>query len=105
MKTYKPNKCRKCGCKDIKIDDCGYSSFNVGWAQCTECGHKLKWNNMGCFPYDDIVRLWNKDKKPKPSKAEKDKETIKRLRKALRFAKKSLTEEVLNRIDEIMKGK
>ena len=30
--------CKKCGSTDIKLYDCGYSSFNCGGGKCQRCG-------------------------------------------------------------------
>ena len=54
------NTCIKCGSKDIKIWDCGYSSFNVGGADCKKCGNKVKLDMCGCFPKNEIIDIWNK---------------------------------------------
>jgi len=60
-KRAKP--CRKCDSKDIKIWDCGYSSFNVGGAKCNNCGHEVKLSPCGCYPRDEIISAWNRDSK------------------------------------------
>ena len=40
--------CVKCGCDDIEIYNCGYSSFNCAGGKCKKCGHKIEtgasWN-------------------------------------------------------------
>ena len=57
MKKIRP--CLECGSTDIKIWDCGYSSFNVGGATCNSCGNKTKLSVCGCFPEGDIITQWN----------------------------------------------
>jgi transcription elongation factor Elf1 len=54
----KINNCIKCGSDDIKVHDCGYSSFNCGGAKCNNCGNEKKVNyNEGI---DDVIDSWNK---------------------------------------------
>jgi hypothetical protein len=54
----KINNCIKCGSDDIKVWDCGYSSFNCGGAKCRKCGNENKVNhNEGI---DDVIDSWNK---------------------------------------------
>ncbi len=75
MKKTRP--CVKCGNKDIKIWDCGYSSFNVGGAKC-KCGNKIRLDICDCFPREDIIKSWN-NRNPIPEKyiAKIEKEIIK----------------------------
>ena len=56
--TKKINNCIKCGSDDIKVYDCGYSSFNCGGAKCKNCGneHKVNYND----DINDVIRSWNK---------------------------------------------
>ena len=51
--------CIKCSSTDITIWDCGYSSFNIGGAECKNCGNKVKCDPCGCFPRDEIIGEWN----------------------------------------------
>ncbi len=54
----KINNCIKCGSDDIRVHDCGYSSFNCGSAKCRNCGNEKKVNyNEGI---DDVIDSWNK---------------------------------------------
>lgn len=51
--------CIKCRSNDIEISDYGYSSFNIAYAKCLNCGneHTL---NCGCFPpVKNTLKLWN----------------------------------------------
>ncbi len=52
-------RCIECGSTDIKIWDCGYSSFNVGGAKCNKCGNETELKCCGCFPEEEIIRSWN----------------------------------------------
>lgn len=49
-----------CPCCDgeIKIRDCGYSSFNIGWAECQSC--KRKWTENYAGDRWSIAKNWNK---------------------------------------------
>jgi len=59
MKSKKINVCVKCGSNDIKISNCGYSSFNAGSGKCNKCGNKRIANN-GSWSNDDwIIAEWN----------------------------------------------
>ena len=33
--------CPKCDSTDLEAQNCGYSSFDVAWVKCRECGLKL----------------------------------------------------------------
>lgn len=59
----RPEPCLRCGSKNIFWSDCGYSSFNCGTAKCGDCGYELKLDNLGCFPENEIRRIWNAQKK------------------------------------------
>lgn len=69
--------CPKCKSTDISPHDCGYSSFNPGWAECNKCGYKVdaigRWVDSN--KDSSIVRGWNKIT---------DQEKINGLRKQLR---------------------
>lgn len=60
MTKTKINLCRECGSDNISVGDCGYSSFNVGWAVCKNCGYEVRVSPCGCFPREDIIRIWNR---------------------------------------------
>ena len=53
----KVNNCIKCGSDDIKVYDCGYSSFNCGSAKCNNCGNEKNVNNNEGT--DAVIRNWN----------------------------------------------
>ena len=54
----KINNCIKCGSDDIKVYDCGYSSFNCGGAKCNNCGNETKVHNNDGI--NDVIESWNK---------------------------------------------
>lgn len=54
----KINNCIKCGSDDIRVYDCGYSSFNCGSAKCRKCGNETKVSNNDGI--DDVIDSWNK---------------------------------------------
>lgn len=82
MKKLK--KCRKCGSSDLKIGDCGYSSFNVGWVTCQKCGHEVKVSPCGCFPEGELIAAWNADKPSVEEQLAAAKKQIRQLKKELR---------------------
>lgn len=49
--------CPCCG-GDVSVGDCGYSSFNPGWAQCSGC--KRKWRFESVDDEWDAGKRWNK---------------------------------------------
>lgn len=52
--------CRICGRTDMKVSDCGYSSFNVGRITC-KCGYEIG-GSCSSDPVqakDDLIRRWN----------------------------------------------
>lgn len=62
MNKPKTNPCIECGGIDIKILNCGYSSFNAGHAKCRGCGREINENNFDDGPSGDLylVKCWNK---------------------------------------------
>lgn len=55
------NKCKKCNCIKIHVDDNKYNDEdNFGWAICTNCGYhvtiKCNWNDK-----KKIIKAWNKE--------------------------------------------
>ena len=51
--------CPKCGCEKIKTGDCGYSSFNPGWAVCEGCGYKVSISICSGASDPAITTAWN----------------------------------------------
>ncbi len=51
--SKKVNNCKKCGNKDVKINNCGYSTFNDGSAKCEKC---KKGDSMN-VKKEDIIKL------------------------------------------------
>lgn len=49
--------CPSCGNKDVRLFDCGYSSFNPGWAKC-KCGYEFKSGYVDSWK--DVVTPWNR---------------------------------------------
>jgi len=83
MPKIKP--CKKCGSKDIKFWDCGYSSFNPGGGECEDCGFKVK-GEAGCLPTDTgLVRIWNNGQRLNDNeKLKLERAKTRKLRKQLR---------------------
>jgi len=76
--------CPKCRSKDIETNDCGYNTYNPGWAMCKKCGHKVK---VSCVkgPNDPaIVAAWNLI--PDSEKLKNERNKSRSLRKQLREA-------------------
>ncbi len=70
--------CKKCGCKEITLWDCGYSSFNPGGGKCNKCGFRVK-DEAGCLPTAKMLEaIWNR------GQGLIDKEKLKILRKQIR---------------------
>lgn len=58
--------CVKCGSENIDFNDCGYSSFNVAWGKCKDCGNEVKISPCGCdISKEDIIKTWNNSNDPK----------------------------------------
>ena len=54
--------CIKCGSSDIRIYDCGYSSFNCGGGECRNCGNDVTVSHLGCDPtIDELASIWNSE--------------------------------------------
>ena len=49
--------CPCCGANEISVGDCGYSSFNPGWAECKNC--KRKWSFSCVNDSWQVGELWN----------------------------------------------
>jgi hypothetical protein len=56
--------CIKCGCDEIRFVNCGYTTFNVGYGECTKCNNSVEcsidWNSSD----SDIIRYWNRENDP-----------------------------------------
>ena len=78
--------CKKCGSVDIKIYDCGYSTFNNGGGECRSCGHKSSLSSLGCCPsMDSLIGIWNNGQKPSyAEKLKQERRKCSKLRKQLR---------------------
>jgi len=80
--------CKKCGSKDIKFWDCGYTTFNTGGGKCKDCGFEVK---DGCLPWkieeDTLIKVWNQGQKPTTAEKLKiEQRKVRMLRKQLRKA-------------------
>lgn len=57
--------CIKCKGENVDFVNPRYSSFNVAWCKCRDCGNEVK--NLPCDGNDSIERLieiWNKANDP-----------------------------------------
>lgn len=52
--------CLMCGSDDISLDDCGYSSFNVGGGKCNKCKHSATDACHFDVTKDQLASIWNK---------------------------------------------
>jgi DNA-directed RNA polymerase subunit RPC12/RpoP len=51
--------CIRCGSENIKLWDCGYSSFNPGGGKCVECGREVQ-DMVSCMPTpQELANIWN----------------------------------------------
>src|SRR5689334_23130810 len=63
-KTVTTRPCKCCGCKEIELYDCGYSSFNYGGGKCKGCGVKAS-GPVSTFPDKiELVSIWNTAQMP-----------------------------------------
>lgn len=89
MSKTKVAPCPECG-GEVRVTDCGYTTFNVGSAECLSCGSKVKLPSPN--DREDAICLWNvyaKSKSDQALRAELDK----RLRKRESLRKKRLKKE------------
>jgi hypothetical protein len=56
FETLDLQKCPCCG-GEVLVGDCGYTSFNPGWAQCNKC--KRKWSFESVEDSWDAGEQWN----------------------------------------------
>lgn len=54
--------CIKCGSENIKIYNCGYSSFNCAGGECKRCGHTVETNANWDATESSLIRAWNKER-------------------------------------------
>ena len=84
--------CIDCGGTHIRTQDCGYSSFNVGFCECIQCGKKLKLNNCDAYPDEQLISFWN-EANPTIKKAIKDREkSIEMLKNSIKEDRKKIRE-------------
>jgi hypothetical protein len=58
--------CVKCGSNNIELKDCGYTTFNVAWGKCIDCGNEVQlnpapWN----LNIELLAKTWNNGNDPK----------------------------------------
>lgn len=88
--------CVKCGCDDIDIYNCGYSSFNCAGGKCNKCGNKIETGAYWNAKDSELIKAWNRGNNPEIliEKLQSDKqaiaEEIKRLRKIQRRLKNAI---------------
>ena len=80
--------CKKCNSTDIKLYDCGYSSFNCGGGTCRNCGFIVTVSTLRVFPTQrDLTVVWNDGQKPTPTeRLDVERKKTRKLRKQLREA-------------------
>lgn len=66
MSKYALGACPACGGKNAVPGDCGYSSFNVGWVECGDCGFRVTISPCGCDPRDEILAAWKRERHDYP---------------------------------------
>ena len=76
-------RCIECGSVDIKIWDCGYSSFNVGGAKCNKCGNNIELKCCGCFPEEEIITSWNRSNPAYDEAIKRKRTSIEKHRKSI----------------------
>ena len=92
LKEVKVKPCKTCKSKNIRLHDCGYSSFNVGGGECLNCGKCSTSQNISCNPTKkELARIWNDGQKPTEIErlkaiGNRDKRKLAKLRKQLRDA-------------------
>lgn len=89
MSNPKLKPCRKCGSRNLKQWDCGYSSFNVGGIKCLDCKHEVKLDTCSCFPDGELARAWNADA---PDVEEQLRAENKRLKATVRRLRREIKE-------------
>ena len=79
--------CKKCKSTDIAINNCGYTTFNVGNVKCNRCKQEIKvdyvaWDTDGDI---ELLRRWNylNSKKYIRDKIKSHEKNIKALNKEL----------------------
>lgn len=53
--------CIKCGNDDIRIYNCGYSSFNCAGGECKKCGHKVETHADWTATDEKLIKAWNRE--------------------------------------------
>jgi hypothetical protein len=69
--------CIECGSENIDINDCGYSSFNVAWGKCKDCGNEAQIKCCSCdISKRTIAKTWNNANDPKKLLAQCEKQLV-----------------------------
>jgi hypothetical protein len=87
MRRKKINVCIKCGSDDIKIGNCGYSSFNAGSGKCNQCKNKVIAHNGSWSEDNWIIEEWNCNNPTKEQEIEQIECQIESLQKQIEKAK------------------
>lgn len=83
--TVELEECYYCGSKDIKLEDCGYSSFNIGTATCMGCGFQIKAGVNCITPESELAMKWNGEAQRVDDKINKLTEELNELTRAKQF--------------------
>jgi hypothetical protein len=54
------NCCKDCGSIDIKIQDCGYTTFNCGQVECRKCKNDIQIQLGPDENHKTLIKAWNK---------------------------------------------
>lgn len=87
MSQKKINVCITCGSDNITINNCGYSSFNVGSGECKQCGNTTTSNNGSWDNSDWIIEGWNYSNPTKKQEIEQLEFKIKKFQEQIEKAK------------------
>ena len=64
------NCCKECGSTDIEIGDCGYTTFNCGWAKCKKCKNDIHMQLGPFASHKILVNAWNRENPTKEQEIE-----------------------------------
>ncbi len=87
MSRKKINVCIECGCDDIAIKNCGYSSFNAGSGKCNQCKNRVIAHNGSWSENDWIIEEWNSNNPTKEQEIKYLESKIQKLKEKIELAR------------------